>query len=247
MPDEPGEQIQPEDRPGAAAKERDDAINPYLRDSESVQEPPVGFGNTLKFLGPGLILAGSVVGSGEIILTTTFGATVGFVMLWWLLLSCWGKSFVQAELARYTVSSGETVLNAFNRLPGKLPGLKGKVSWFIWLWLLTIIPNNLLGGGGIYGAVGQTVQMGLPFLDSRWWTIIFAALASALILTGTYRLLEKLMIFMVFTFTLVTLVCAFSLQFTPSPLPGRIFRRGWGSSFPHLPLQRRWRPMALRG
>lgn len=204
----------PDEQGAAEAKERV-ASNPYLRDAGTIREPPTGFGNTLKFLGPGLILAGSVVGSGEIILTTTLGATVGFVMLWWLLLSCWGKSFVQAELARYTVSSGETVLSAFNRLPGKLPGPKGRVSWFIWVWLLTIIPNNLLGGGGIYGGVGQAVHMGLPFLDSRWWTVIFAALASALILTGTYRLLEKVMAFMVCTFTLVTLVCAFSLQFTP--------------------------------
>ena len=50
--------------------------NPYARRPEDAREPPRGLGPTLKFLGPGLILAGSVVGSGEIILTTTLGATV---------------------------------------------------------------------------------------------------------------------------------------------------------------------------
>ena len=97
------------------------ADDPYALRSEYIQEPPVGFWNTVKFLGPGLILVGSVVGSGEIILTTTLGATVGFVMLWWMLLSCWGKSIVQAELGRYAVSSGSTALSAFNDIPGKFP------------------------------------------------------------------------------------------------------------------------------
>jgi Mn2+/Fe2+ NRAMP family transporter len=101
--------------------------NPYARRPEDAREPPQGFGPTLKFLGPGLILAGSVVGSGEIILTTTLGATVGFTMLWWILFSCWSKSVFQAELGRYVISSGDTGLKALNRVPGKLGG----VSWVV--------------------------------------------------------------------------------------------------------------------
>ena len=189
-------------------------INPYTRHHEDAREPPIGLRNTLKFLGPGLILVGTVVGSGEIIMTTTLGATVGFVMFWWMLVSSWGKSIVQAELGRYTVSSGETVLHAFNRLPGKLPGPRKTISWFIWLWMFQQIPAHL-GGGGVYGGVGQAVHMAFPFLASKWWTIIFAALAVVLILSGTYRFLEKLMTFMVATFTFLTLACAVMLQFTP--------------------------------
>ena len=97
-----------------------DAGDPYTRRPEDVREPPTGLRATLRHLGPGLILVGSVVGSGEIILTTTLGATVGFAMLWWILFSCWSKSIVQAELGRYSISSGETALQAFNRVPGRL-------------------------------------------------------------------------------------------------------------------------------
>ena len=190
-----------------------DPEDPYALRSEYIQEPPVGFWNTVKFLGPGLILVGSVVGSGEIILTTTLGATVGFVMLWWMLLSCWGKSIVQAELGRYAVSSGQTALAAFNDIPGKMPFFRSQISWFIFLWFLQQIPG-LLGGGGIYGGAGQAMSMMMPFLDSRWWTIIVAIVTATLILSGTYRFLEKLLTFMVVTFTLITLACAILLQFT---------------------------------
>ena len=205
--------------------------DPYARNPKDVRDAPVGLWNTVKFLGPGLILVGSVVGSGELILTTTLGATVGFVMLWWMLISCWGKSIVQAELARYTLSSGETALSAFNRLPGKLPGPHRKVSWFIWLWLLNHIPG-LLGGGGIYGGVGQAIHMMLPFLESKWWTIIFAAVAAVLILRGTYRFLEKLMTVMVITFTFVTLTCAILLQFTEFAITWGDVRAGLQFQFP---------------
>jgi Mn2+/Fe2+ NRAMP family transporter len=220
--------VNPESQPQTAEKE---VVDPYERRPEYVREPPVGMWNTIKFLGPGLILVGSVVGSGEIILTTTLGATVGFVMLWWMLISCWGKSIVQAELARYTVSSGETVLPAFNRLPGKLPGPRKAVSWFIWLWLINHIPG-LLGGGGIYGGVGQAVNMMMPFLGSEWWTILFAALAAVLILSGTYRFLEKLLTVMVVTFTFVTLACAVLLQFTPYAITWADVQAGLRFEFP---------------
>ena len=35
--------------------------------------------------GSGLIVSASIVGSGEIILTASLGAAVGFGMLWWVL------------------------------------------------------------------------------------------------------------------------------------------------------------------
>ena len=56
------------------------ATNPVV---SAPVEPPLGLRATLRHLGPSFILVGSVVGSRELILTTTLGASVGFVMLWW--------------------------------------------------------------------------------------------------------------------------------------------------------------------
>src|SRR5262249_41864668 len=66
----------------------------------------------------GIILAASIVGSGELIATTTLGAQVGYTALWIILLSCLIKPVVQAELGRYTIASGETGLEGLNRVPG---------------------------------------------------------------------------------------------------------------------------------
>lgn len=193
----------------------DEPIDLYALDPKEIQEPPQGFANTLKFLGPGFVLVGSVVGSGEIILTTTLGSLVGFSMLWFVLLSCWSKNIIQAELGRFAISSGEPFLHAFNRLPGKLPAFNGKkVSWYIYFWLIWILPT-LLVNGGIYGGAGQAVNSVMPALGSQWWTVILAVIASAIILTGTYKFLERLMTILVVTFTCITITCAILLQMTP--------------------------------
>ena len=108
------------------AKETVEVDDPYALDPKAIWEPPTNVRVRLRFLGPGFVL----VGSGEIILTTTLGSIVGFSMLWFVLLRCWSKKIIQAELARLSVASGEPFLHSFNRLPGKLPGFRGKrVSW----------------------------------------------------------------------------------------------------------------------
>ena len=199
--------------------------------SSAPLEPPSGLRATLRHLGPSFILVGSVVGSGELILTTTLGASVGFVMLWWVLLSCWGKSIVQAELARYTVSTGETAMRAFNRLPGKLRGRRGQVSWFVWFWLASLIPT-LIGGGGIYGACGQAAADLIPLVGTTPWTLILAASAALIVFWGSYETLEHSMTFMVVVFTFITLGGAVCLQFTPLALTADELKSGLRLEFP---------------
>ena len=194
-------------------------------------EPPSGLRATLRHLGPSFILVGSVVGSGELILTTTLGASVGFVMLWWVLLSCWGKGIVQAELGRYTVSTGETAMRAFNRLPGKLPGRRGRVSWFVWFWLASMIPT-LIGGGGIYGACGQAAAQLMPIVAAARWTLILAASAALIVFFGTYERLERWMTFSVVTVTFITLAGATCLQFTPLAVTAAELHDGLRLEFP---------------
>ncbi|MEM8768831.1 MAG: hypothetical protein AAGE43_15390, partial [Pseudomonadota bacterium] len=107
----------------------------YTQPDNAIEDPPAGWRATLKYLGPSVIISATIVGSGEIILTASLGAAVGYVMLWWVLFSCWSKSILQAELARYIVLSGDTYLRALNRVPGRLPGPRGPFSWPIALGL----------------------------------------------------------------------------------------------------------------
>ncbi|MBT4867758.1 MAG: Nramp family divalent metal transporter [Planctomycetaceae bacterium] len=122
-----------------------------------VVEPPKDFIGILKRLGPGLIIAGSIVGSGELIATTKTGAQAGMTLLWLVIIGCVIKVFVQIELGRYTISHGETTLAALDRVPGP----RMRVNWIVWFWLIMMLVG--LGQvGGIVGGVGQALALAFP-------------------------------------------------------------------------------------
>jgi len=262
--------------------------NPYARSVDSFQDPPKGILATMKHLGPGMILVGSIVGSGELIMTTKLGAEVGFLLLWFILASCFLKVVVQAELVRYTISSGKTFLQVYNSLPGpghRRPiwltrrwlalvligfiagvayysnrttdagqsGLLGipegvwiallifgalvaaaveirrrqirrgesvelpRINWFMWVYLVSVL-LMYINGGAIVGGAGQAVELALPGKlgedGSVIWTIIVAVAAAAILLSGGYKVLERVSIGLVFTFTLITIACTVLLQWT---------------------------------
>ncbi len=190
-----------------------DARDGYTQPDNAIEAPPASWRATLKYLGPSVIISATIVGSGEIILTASLGAAVGYVMLWWVLFSCWSKSILQAELARYIVLSGDTYLRALNRMPGKLPGPRGPFSWPIALGLIGFA-TGLTGLGGLIGGAGQAVGIFLPDLDPLVAVAVLAVLAAVLLASGSYQRLEQVMLLFVMTFTALTVTGALLMQTT---------------------------------
>ena len=50
--------------------------DPYALHDEAMQSPPQSLWSALAKIGPGIVLAGSIIGSGELLLTTALGARV---------------------------------------------------------------------------------------------------------------------------------------------------------------------------
>lgn len=184
--------------------------NPYVLDSSGIQEPPTRFKDRLKKLGPGFILSAAIVGSGELIATTTLGAEAGFATFWVVIVSCLVKVTLQLEFGKHAIYSGETVMYAFNRLPG--PKLRG-TNWSVWTWLFIQI-FKLLQVGGIVGGVAITLNIAFPQVNDAIWALFAAVLSSLLIFKGYYRFIEKFSISMIGLFTLMTFASLFFLQYT---------------------------------
>lgn len=68
----------------------------------------------LAAVGPGIVVTGSVIGSGELINVPVQAATFGFVLLWAVLLSCVIKYFLQVEIARHAMVENRTTFEAIN-------------------------------------------------------------------------------------------------------------------------------------
>ena len=177
--------------------------DPYALTSSAVEDPPASFVSSLRRVGPGIVLAASIVGSGEVIATTTLGAQVGYAALWIILVSCAIKPVVQAELGRYTIVTGNTGLEAFNAVPGPRAG----VGWLVWAWAVTVA-MTLLQVGGMYGGVGQVLNVLVPALSVRAWVAVCLAITLAVLLGGGYGRIERFAMLKVGLFTLITVFAA---------------------------------------
>lgn len=132
------------------------------------RDAPTGLSGILKSIGPGFILAGALVGSGELIATTATGAESGFSLLWLIILGCVIKVFVQVEIGRHTISHGQSALTALNNVPGprlSLPfqaqGSRVGANWIVACWVLMFAATIFLFGG-IIGGIGQSLAMTVP-------------------------------------------------------------------------------------
>jgi Mn2+/Fe2+ NRAMP family transporter len=128
----------------------------------TVQSPPTNVWGILARLGPGLIIAGSIVGSGELIGTTKTGAEAGFWLLWLIIVGCVIKVFVQVELGRDAVVRGKTTMDALSEVPG--PRIAGRGNWLLWYFFVMFFAS--LGQlGGIIGGVGQALAISAPLTE----------------------------------------------------------------------------------
>jgi Mn2+/Fe2+ NRAMP family transporter len=165
----------------AGALMNNSAPNGSVKTSSEVltfENPPSTIVGILGRLGPGMIIAGSIVGSGELIATTLTGATAGFWLLWLIVVGCVIKVFVQVEFGRFTISTNQTTMAGLNEVPGpvadvNLLGMPGsKVihgNWLLWYWAL-MFAVSLGQLGGIVGGVGQALAISLPLTDrGREW------------------------------------------------------------------------------
>lgn len=199
-------------------------------------EAPTTFGGILLRLGPGLILVGNIVGSGELIATPALSAVAGYTFLWLILFSCFIKVFFQIEIGRYAISEGKTTLESFNQLPGPRAG----VNWLLWYWLFMMLAT-LVQIGGMCGGVAQALRIALPIWGSQAatndfvWAILTGLSIILLLVVGRYKFIERVSLFFVTVFTLITLYSVVHLQFTEYATTAGDLRDGFSFALPDKP------------
>ena len=229
------------------------SYDPYALPPEAIQEPPETLWAALRKIGPGIILAGTIVGSGELILTTSLGAEHGFVFLWLILFSCVIKVFVQIEIGRYAISSGRPTLGAINELPGPRFG----AHWMVWWWFCMMV-CTVVQLGGMVGTIGQALNSAFPIVAAEFaksfkavslplanlilerpeipWAFGTCLVTMALIYGGGYRRIEWLTTLIVVCVTLITVAAAVALGWTDYPVRGADLLKGLEFQVPHAGL-----------
>ncbi len=195
--------------------------------SSEIQPAPTSLKGLLRQLGPGLIITSIIVGSGELIVTPKLGAEVGFRLLWFIILGCLLKVFVQIELGRYAITRGKTTLEALNELPG--PRLA--VSWVLWIWLamyVCLVPQV----AGMVGGTATALQLAGLQVPVAPLAILVGLSCAVLLVIGRYRLVEVASTAMVAGFTVTTVIALVALQSTPYAITGAQLAGGLSFQLP---------------
>ncbi len=202
-------------------------LDPAASSVSEIELAPASLGGRLRQVGPGLIISAIIVGAGELIVTPKLGAEVGFRLLWFIVLGCLVKVFVQIELGRYAITRGRTTLEALNALPG--PRLA--VSWVMWIWLamyLCLVPQV----AGMLGGTATALRLGGAAIPVGALSILIGASCAILLVVGRYRLVERVSTVLVGAFTLTTIVAVTALQFTPYAITGAQLASGFSFELP---------------
>ena len=201
--------------------------DPYLLTSDDVESAPSRLLDTLKHIGPGLVTASAVVGTGELIATPVLGAENGYSLLWLVILSCAIKVVIHHELGRYAIGTGETGLEALNRVPGPRLG----VSWVLWLWLC-MYTTTLMTQSSMLAGIAEVMHSIFPSVPIPVWVWTVTIGTIILLVVGRYSFIEKISISLVVCFTLVTVGAAQVLILSPEHFSWKSVADGF--SF-HLP------------
>jgi len=188
---------------------KDVRYSPYRLPPDKFKDAPTTFGGRMKHIGPGIIVTASIVGSGELIATTTLGAQAGFITLWTIILSCALKIILQLEMAKMAITTGKPALQFWDGLPGP----RFIVSWAVWAWFV-LLATKFIQFGGIMSSTAQSVQIAVPALSVPVGAILVAISVMVILAYGKYKLIERVCLILVFAFVIFTVGIAIITQFS---------------------------------
>jgi Mn2+/Fe2+ NRAMP family transporter len=142
----------------------------------------------LALLGPGILVAATGVGAGDLATGAIAGSRLGVAVLWAALLGAGLKYLLTEGLARWQLATGTTVLE------GAVTHFGRVVQWaflgYLLLWSYFV-------GAALMSACGIAAHALVPVLDARGdkiaYGLLHSAAALALLRLGGYRLFQRLM------------------------------------------------------
>ena len=143
----------------------------------------------LAIIGPGLLVAATGIGAGDLATASFAGSALGTAVLWAALAGAFLKFVVTEGLARWQLATGTTLLEGVIAHFGRAAG---------WLFLAYLLLWSFFVGSALMSACGVALHALLPIFDeASSGKVAFGILSSlagvVLVLLGGYGLFEKVM------------------------------------------------------
>ena len=147
--------------------------------------------NRLALIAPGILVAATGVGAGDLATASFTGSQLGLAVLWAVVVGGVFKFVLTEGLARWQLTTGQTFLEGVAARFGPVVG---------WLFLPYLLLWSFFVGSALISACGVTLHAIIPiFDDASQGKVVFGIASSlaglALVLAGGFKLFEKVMSF----------------------------------------------------
>tara|TARA_R110001592_G_scaffold347189_2_gene640501 strand:- start:46 stop:1392 length:1347 start_codon:yes stop_codon:yes gene_type:complete len=175
--------------------------------------------NWLTLCGPGILVAATGVGAGDLATASLTGGQLGVAVLWAVVVGAALKYVLTEGLARWQLGTGQTFIQ------GCIIHLGRPFQLFFLLFLLYW---SLYVGSALMAACGVAAHGIIPLFDDPgrgkfWWGALHSMVGLVLIWRGGFRLFEKVMALCIAIMFVTVIVTALRLGIDPGAILRGIF------------------------
>lgn len=168
------------------------------------------FSGWLKVLGPGMAVAATGVGAGDLIAASVAGARYGTAILWAALFGAIVKFSLNEGIGRWQLATGTTLVEGWSQHLGRWVSVL--FAGYLALW-------SFIVAGALISACGLAAHALVPAVSVEMWGILHSLLAVVLVSAGRYALFEKTMKLLIGLMFVVLMACAALVLPDASALP----------------------------
>lgn len=167
--------------------ENNDKVAPAPSATDSSQ-PPSGTLARWKLVGPGIVVAVTGVGAGDLVATLIAGSRFGYALLWAAVVGCIVKIALAEGSARYHLATGSTMLEGWRSL-----GI-----WTYWYFGIYIVLWGFVYGGTAMSATALPLAALFPNVLPFWaWGALSGIAGAVFVLLNRYAVFEAAMKFFI--------------------------------------------------
>ncbi len=153
----------------------------------------------LQTLGPGIAVAATGVGAGDLVAASVAGAKFGTAVLWAAAIGALLKFAVNEGIARWQLATQTTLLEGWTQKLHRAISVYFLVYLVLWSFFVA---------GALISACGLAGYSLLGFGTVQGWGIVHSIAAAAFVYWGRYRYFETLMKFFIGLMFVAIILCA---------------------------------------
>ncbi|MET7618294.1 Nramp family divalent metal transporter [Streptomyces sp. NPDC005408] len=169
---------------------------------ESVYRPRK---SSWKYIGPGIVVAATGVGAGDLVATLIAGSNFGYTLLWAAVIGCVVKISLAEAAGRWHLSTGRTLFDGWASLG----------RWTTWFFVVYVVIWGFVYGAAAMSSSGLPLQALFPdVMGLKWWAMLTGVVGLIFVWFNKYDVFEKVMTVLVGVMFVVTVYLA--IRVTPN-------------------------------